>query len=89
LGHHWKEYSAKEIIEYFGSLSPDFLVRVRRTHYGPLARDLRRSLGPVRSAILRFGNATGVFADNLEVVISLPQKTQWCARAPAGAQNPQ
>jgi 2-polyprenyl-3-methyl-5-hydroxy-6-metoxy-1,4-benzoquinol methylase len=24
LGHHWKEYSRRELLEYFGTLSPDF-----------------------------------------------------------------
>lgn len=82
FGHHWKEYSAGEITEYFSRLSPDFRVRVRKLHYGPPTSDVREALGPVRTAILQFGNATGFFADNLEAVITLPQKTPWRVQAP-------
>jgi 2-polyprenyl-6-hydroxyphenyl methylase/3-demethylubiquinone-9 3-methyltransferase len=83
LGHHWKEYSAREIREYFAFLSPDFRVRVRRVdHYGSPPEDLRRELGSLRSAILRVGNATRFFAEGLEAVISLPAKTTWTRSEP-------
>lgn len=82
FGQHWKEYSAREITEYFSRLSPDFRVRVRKLHYGPPTSQVREALGPVRTAILRFGNATGFFADNLEAVITLPRKTLWRVHAP-------
>jgi len=77
FGHHWKEYSAREITEYFSALSPDFRVHVRKLHYGPPSSDVRGALGAVRTLILEFGNATGFFADNLEAVITVPQKTPW------------
>ena len=77
FGHHWKEYSAGEIVEYFGRLSPDFDVDVRKIHYGAPSTEVRKSLGAVRTAILRFGNATGFFADNLEAVVRLQRKTPW------------
>ena len=77
FGHHWKEYSSREIKEYFGRLSPDFQVRVRKLDYGPPTSDVREQLGAVRTAILQLGNATGFFAESLEGVITLPQKTPW------------
>ena len=77
FGHHWKEYSAGEIVEYFGRLSPDFDVNVRKIHYGEPSSEVRKSIGAVRTAILRLGNATGFFADNLEAVVMLPRKTPW------------
>lgn len=77
FGHHWKEYSAGEITEYFSGLSPDFRVQVRKLDYGPPSAEVREALGAMRTLILQFGNATGVFADNLEAVITLPQKTPW------------
>jgi 2-polyprenyl-3-methyl-5-hydroxy-6-metoxy-1,4-benzoquinol methylase len=77
FGHHWKEYSAREVVEYFGRLSPDFKVHVRKIHYGAPSREVREGIGAVRTAILRFGNATGFFADNLEAVVTLQQKTPW------------
>jgi 2-polyprenyl-6-hydroxyphenyl methylase/3-demethylubiquinone-9 3-methyltransferase len=82
LGHHWKEYSAREIGEYFSYLSPDFRVRVRKMGYGAPNEDLRRTLGSLRAAILHFGNTTGFFAEALEAVISLPVKTTWTRREP-------
>ena len=83
FGHHWKEYSAREIVEYFGRLSPDFSVQVRKIHYGAPSSDVREALGGVRTAILQFGNATGFFADNLEAVVTLPRKTPWSVLSPA------
>jgi 2-polyprenyl-3-methyl-5-hydroxy-6-metoxy-1,4-benzoquinol methylase len=82
FGHHWKEYSAGEIVEYFGRLSPDFRVHVRKVNYGPPSSNAREALGAVRTAILRFGNATGFFADNLEAVVTLSQKTPWSVLSP-------
>ena len=82
LGHHWKEYSAREINEYFAYLSPDFRVRVRKMGYGAPNEDLRRTLGSFRAAMLGLGNATGFFAEALEAVISLPVKTTWTRREP-------
>jgi 2-polyprenyl-6-hydroxyphenyl methylase/3-demethylubiquinone-9 3-methyltransferase len=82
FGHHWKEYSAGEITEYFSGLSPDFRVQVRKLHYGPPSTEVRKALGAIRTLILRFGNATGFFADNLEAVITLPQKTPWLVEPP-------
>jgi 2-polyprenyl-6-hydroxyphenyl methylase/3-demethylubiquinone-9 3-methyltransferase len=39
-GHHWKEYSLREIADYFGAISPDFRV-LHREHYS--YRDLSNS----------------------------------------------
>ena len=82
FGQHWKEYSAREIGEYFAHLSPDFMVHIRKVHYGPVPEDVQRTIGSLRTAILRFGNATGFFADNLEAVITLSAKTTWTLREP-------
>jgi 2-polyprenyl-6-hydroxyphenyl methylase/3-demethylubiquinone-9 3-methyltransferase len=82
FGHHWKEYSAAELKEYFSRLSPDFEVMVRKIHYGAPSAEVSRALGPVRSALLRLGNASGFFADNLEAVVTLRSKTPWRLHAP-------
>jgi 2-polyprenyl-3-methyl-5-hydroxy-6-metoxy-1,4-benzoquinol methylase len=76
-GHHWKEYSASEIVEYFAWLSPDFRVQVRRLHYGRPNEEIARAIGPLRTALIRLGNFTRYFADNLEAIITVPEKTQW------------
>ena len=82
FGHHWKEYSASEIVEYFARLSPDFRVSVTRIHYGRPNEDVARALGPLRTTLLRIGNSTGYFADNLEAIVNVPHKTQWLAVQP-------
>lgn len=81
-GHHWKEYSRKELPRYFALLSPDFEVSVAAISYGPPSRELRAELGWIRSALLRLGNALGGFADNLEAVVRLRARTQWVAEPP-------
>lgn len=81
-GHHWKEYSAAELVEYFRILSPDFEVKVRRINYGPPPPEVRRQIGSARTALVRVGNATRFFADNLEAIVTLTRKTQWRTPAP-------
>lgn len=81
-GHHWKEYSAAELVDYFRILSPDFDVKVRRIHYGAPPPEVKRRLGAVRTALLRAGNASRLFADNLEAVVTLARKTPWRTPAP-------
>jgi 2-polyprenyl-3-methyl-5-hydroxy-6-metoxy-1,4-benzoquinol methylase len=81
-GHHWKEYSAAELVEYFRILSPDFEVKVRRIHYGPPPPEVRRQLGAAKTTLLRVGNASRIFADNLEAIVKLPRKTAWRTPAP-------
>ena len=83
FGHHWKEYSASEIVDYFSRLSPDFRVEVRKISYGPPGPETSRELGGMRTALLRLGNASGFFADNLEAVISVAEKTQWSVLPPS------
>ena len=82
FGHHWKEYSASEIVEYFARLSPDFRVQTRKLHYGPTNEGTARALGFLRTALLRMGNSTRYFADNLEAIVTIPHKTQWLLLPP-------
>lgn len=82
-GHHWKEYSAAELVEYFRILSPDFSVKVRRINYGSPSPELRRQIGALRATVLRAGNATRFFAQDLEAVVTLTTKTQWRTPAPS------
>jgi 2-polyprenyl-6-hydroxyphenyl methylase/3-demethylubiquinone-9 3-methyltransferase len=82
FGHHWKEYSARELMQYFPALSRDFHVAVRRMHYGPVAENVRRQIGPARTLLLSLGNATGFFADNLEAVVTLRKRSPWTVIPP-------
>ena len=78
-GHHWKEYSPKEIRTYFSQLSPDFEVKVSPYHY----KDFELKPPYFMFKLLsRIGNMTATFADDLEVIVTLKQKTQWSIQEP-------
>ena len=64
-GHHWKEYSAKEIKKYFKRLSPDFTVE---THTYPES-DSQKSL------LSRGLEIIPQFRSNIEAVVRLRGKT--------------
>lgn len=73
-GHHWKEYSAGEIRDYFGRLSPDFEVE---THwYSDSPGDSFRRIAFAGFHILPFLRA------QIEAVIRLPKKTRFVAQSP-------
>lgn len=82
-GHHWKEYGAGEIREYFARLSPDFAVAVRGFTLGAPDERVRKRLGPAKTLLLRLGNTTDAFAENLEAVVRLRERTRWLAKPPA------
>lgn len=78
-GHHWKEYTPREIKSYFHQLSTDFEVEIHPYHYK------NYELKPpflVFKALSRLGNLTKTFADDLEVVVKLPQKKSWKIKPP-------
>ncbi|GAB3230358.1 methyltransferase domain-containing protein [Algoriphagus aestuariicola] len=78
-GHHWKEYSPREIKTYFQRLSPDFEVQIHPYHY------VTHELKPpyfVFKLLSRIGNTTKIFADDLEVIVSLKQKAYWSIKEP-------
>lgn len=75
-GHHWKEYSAREIKKYFGMLSSDF--RVETSWY---SSDLANGRG-VKAAIKRLLSAIPCFRPDIEAVISLSGKTGFLAQVP-------
>lgn len=73
-GHHWKEYSAQEIKQYFSLLSDDFEVQINPYHYK------NYELKPpflFFKLLSKIGNKTKIFADDLEVIVSLKDKTNW------------
>ena len=81
-GHHWKEYTGREIRDYFRKLNPDFDVAIG---YFDLAGDAP----PTRSAkarVVRLVNSTAgivpAFRDQIEAVVRLPRKTGWTLEPP-------
>lgn len=73
-GHHWKEYSAKEIKRYFRALSPDFEVEVNPYSYK--VYDFKPPQ-MIFKLLAKLGNMTNLFAEDLEVIVSLKQKKRW------------
>lgn len=78
-GHHWKEYSTKEIEKYFEALSPDFEVEVNPYNYK--VNDLKPPYLMFK-LLSKLGNMTKIFADDLEVIVSLKQKEKWDIKEP-------
>jgi hypothetical protein len=82
-GHHWKEYSWREISEYFSILSPDFRVELcsySYRHHSYSAWSLRDY---ARRFIRAVGNWSGVFAEELEAVVTLQSKSAIVPLAPS------
>jgi 2-polyprenyl-3-methyl-5-hydroxy-6-metoxy-1,4-benzoquinol methylase len=80
-GHHWKEYSKREIKEYFNFLSKDFIVQIKKYSYRKYPRNgIKNILFYVVRAI---GNSSYIFADELEVIVSIKDKTTWLVKSPA------
>ena len=69
-GHHWKEYSLREVECYFGLLSPDFVIH-RSVHVedGPLP-----NASPGQRLSARIRGILPVFRSRLHVEIGLPLK---------------
>lgn len=79
-GHHWKEYSKKEIKRYFKSLSIDFKVKVKHFSY------TNYSGGGVRPwlwhQLTLLGLRTYFFAPALEVFIDVNKSQGFMLKAP-------
>jgi 2-polyprenyl-3-methyl-5-hydroxy-6-metoxy-1,4-benzoquinol methylase len=78
-GHHWKEYSAKEIRSYFHQLSDDFEVEINPYHY-----KYYRLRPPflMFKVLSKIGNWTKIFAEDLEVIVKLKDKKGWKLKSP-------
>jgi 2-polyprenyl-6-hydroxyphenyl methylase/3-demethylubiquinone-9 3-methyltransferase len=83
FGHHWKEYSRREMIEYFQRLTPDFQVDVSTYCWRPYAYSPRSLTDWGRRLIRWGGNRSTEFADELEVVVTLAGRTSFTASAPS------
>ena len=83
-GHHWKEYSASEIREYFGAMSTDFDVSIRPMPFAAV-RLFTGGGRPSRSKELvrRLGNHTHSFAEQLEVIVRVTGHASWRMTPPS------
>ena len=78
-GHHWKEYSAKEIETYFQALSSDFEIEINPYHYQSFEL---KSPYLAYKVLSRIGNKTKTFAADLEVIVRLKEKSHWSIEEP-------
>ena len=76
-GHHWKEYSAHEIEQYFSLLSPDFSVEVRPYSYLGYQRKSSAVKTGAANMVRMIGNRIPAFREDLEVIVRLREKTPW------------
>jgi 2-polyprenyl-3-methyl-5-hydroxy-6-metoxy-1,4-benzoquinol methylase len=85
-GHHWKEYSAAEVVQLFSLLSPDWVVEV--SHYQlPAADGASRPSSPkqlLRSLVDRGSGRIwpGGLAE-IEAIVRLPRRTVWQTEPPS------
>jgi hypothetical protein len=84
-GHHWKEYSAREIRDYFSMLSPDFAVEIAHFNYDPpaCAHRLKTVKDAVRRIVHSAATAFPPLGDQIEVVVRLKARTQWLMEPPS------
>jgi SAM-dependent methyltransferase len=68
-GHHWKEYSCREIMKYFHELSPDFTVETKT--YGDHEND--------RRLISKICEILPPFRTNIEAVVRVKGKTKFAS----------
>lgn len=78
-GHHWKEYTSKEIKQYFNLLSDDFETEVNPYNYKD--NDLKPPY-LLFKLLSKIGNKTNFFADDLEVIVRLKEKRSWKIKEP-------
>jgi len=81
-GHHWKEYTGREMRGYFRLLSPDFEVGVG---YFNLDSGTPGATSPKAMAVRLVNSAAAIvpaFRDQIEAVVRLPRKTGWTLEPP-------
>jgi 2-polyprenyl-6-hydroxyphenyl methylase/3-demethylubiquinone-9 3-methyltransferase len=80
-GHHWKEYSASEIVELFSRLSPDFEVEIDFYHDRPFER-WSSIKSAVRDASRRLATRIAPLSEEIEAVITLRERSTWLVEPP-------
>lgn len=82
-GHHWKEYSARELRKYFTLLTDGFYVDLKR--YGYQKFDKRSLVYWIWSMVRLLGDLTYIFSSDLEAVITLDKSSThlWKLKTPS------
>jgi 2-polyprenyl-3-methyl-5-hydroxy-6-metoxy-1,4-benzoquinol methylase len=83
-GHHWKEYTGREMRQYFKMLTPDFAVSIR---YFSVDSEIPPSRpGSPKTIARQLVNSSArilpPFRDQIEAIVSLGSKTGWTLKSP-------
>ena len=80
-GHHWKEYSAREIRQYFRKLNDDFQVKTRRYDYKKF--DNRTRMSFAWSVLSVLGSISYFFSSDIEALVTVTKSNNdWKIEAP-------
>lgn len=79
-GHHWKEYSTKEIREYFRKMNDGFKVTMRKFYYKSFVSDSFKSW--FRVMLINTGNRIPYFRDGIEAVVTVDKSYDWKINTP-------
>jgi len=84
-GHHWKEYSAAEVRDYFHRLSQDFDVNIAHFNYPTpqVAHDRGSLKAKTRQAVHSVAALVPPFRDQLEIVVRLRERTAFRLAPPS------
>lgn len=80
-GHHWKEYSTREIKAYFSKMNDGFQVTMRKFYYKSYVSDSFKSW--LRILLINIGNRIPYFRDAIEVVVRVNKSYAWKIDTPA------
>ena len=84
-GHHWKEYTGREIRDYFRMLSPDFEVAV--SYFDLDSQGDGPGKASLKTLARKFVNSSaGIvppFREQIEAIVRLNRKTGWTLTPPA------
>lgn len=80
-GHHWKEYSSREIRQYFRKLSDDFTVTTKRYDYKKF--DGKSMINFTWSVLSVLGRVSYYFSSDIEAVVTVKKNhNKWKLEAP-------
>lgn len=80
-GHHWKEYSPRELVRYFAILSGGFEVKVHTYHYRP-ATTGQGFINKVRGLVRTLGHMIPALDDEIEAIVTVRNKEPFNISSP-------
>lgn len=79
-GHHWKEYSAHEIRNFFETLSDDFKIKINHYHYKNYPNE--SFIDKCRNLLIFCGNQIPICKEELEILVDVHKTGNWKLREP-------